>query len=226
MSVRVGIIDSGIPADTCEGLVAAKNFSIGREDRAVVDLLGHGVAVTTRINGPGVEIHAARVFDRRLSCTPARVASAIDWLLGQEVRIINMSFGLREDRGPLRQACERALAQGVCLVAASPAQGAAVYPASYPGVVRATGDARCGPGDISWLDSLQADFGGYPGQIDSGAAGASMGCAAVTAALAALAARNPQWSSARLCQQLASGACFHGPEQRRAPTASPGARVQ
>ncbi|MCZ6831518.1 MAG: S8 family serine peptidase [Gammaproteobacteria bacterium] len=226
MPVRVGIIDSGLPAGTCRGLVAAADFSAGSEDGSVVDLLGHGAAVTAQIAGPEVEICAARVFNRRLSCTPAEVAGAIDWLLEQDVRIINMSFGLRDDRSPLRHACERAMAQGVCLVAASPAQGAAVYPANTVGVVRATGDARCSPGEISWLASRQADFGGYPGQQNHGPAGASIGCASVTAALAALAAQISHRSPALLCQELKATAIFQGPEQRFAPGTGAEVRIQ
>ncbi len=226
MSVRVGIIDSGIPAEARDDLVPAQDFSAAREDGSVTDLLGHGAAVTTLIAGPEVEFCVARVFDRHLSCNPADVAGAIDWLVSQDVRLINMSIGLRQDRSVLRHACEQALTRGVCLVAASPAQGAPVYPARYAGVVRATGDARCGRGDISWLNSPQADFGGYPGEVNSGPAGASIGCASVTAALAALAAQNPRWATARLCRGLSSTARFHGPEQRLAPGNSAEARIQ
>jgi hypothetical protein len=216
MPVRVGIVDSGLDSGTCPGLVAARNLASESGGDAVLDRLGHGSAVSALISGPGVEICAARVFDRKLTCTPAVAAAAIVWLLDQDVRIINLSFGLRHDRALLREACDRALARGVCLVAASPAQGAAVFPASYPGVLRATGDARCAAGEISWLDSPQADFGGYAGDVDKGPAGASIGCASVTGALAALAAQHPDWNSQKLLRELKSTAHYRGPEQRSA----------
>jgi hypothetical protein len=163
-----------------------------------------------------LEICAAQVFDQRLSCSPGQVAEAIHWLIEQDVRLINMSFGLRADRPVLREACAAALAAGICLVAASPAQGDPVYPAAYPGVLRATGDARCHPGQIAWLDSAQADFGGYPGNRETGFVGASAGCAAVCVALAELAVDMPQMNATDLGRTLAGRADYRGPE-RRAP---------
>jgi subtilisin family serine protease len=162
----------------------------------------------------GLEICAAQVFDQKLSCSPRQVAEAVHWLIDQEVRLINMSFGLREDRPVLRLACEAAVAAGICLVAASPARGDPVYPAAYPGVVRATGDARCQEGEIACLDTAQADFGGYPGNPQSVFVGASAGCAAVCVALAELAVDNPKLSAAELARRLTREAHYRGPERR------------
>jgi hypothetical protein len=96
------------------------------------------------------------------------------------------------------------------LVAASPARGEPVYPAAYPGVVRATGDARCAPGEHSWLASAHADFGAHG---SAGAVrGASAGCAHVSARLAALLAEGA--SPARALGALRERAHYTGAEHR------------
>lgn len=217
MVLRVGIIDSYIAPGGLP-LVAARNFcdTGHRDDPSEQPLHGAQIAQLIHSAVPDLQLCAAQVFDRRLSCSPERIARALHWLIEQDVRLVNMSFGLRHDRPALREACEAALAKGVCLVAASPARGDAVYPANYPAVVRATGDARCHRGQISWLRSAQADFGACPGLSQSGLVGASAGCAAVCAALAELALGNPQLTTGQLIQGLADRADYRGPEQRPA----------
>ena len=211
-ALRVGIIDSHIATP----LYAAKSFCAGDDNRASSRQPIHGACLADRLNSAiaELEICAAQVFTQQLICSPRQVAEAIHWLIDEDVRLINMSFGLREDRSVLREACAAAVNAGICLVAAGPARGDPVYPAAYPGVVCATGDARCDLGEIAWLDSAQADFGGYPGVPETGFAGASAGCAAVYVALAVLAADNPQMSPAELVRTLARTADYRGPERR------------
>ena len=132
---------------------------------------------------PAVRLLNAQVFPQRLACSSAAVVAALDWLLDRGPRLVNMSFGLRRDDAALRAVCMRAVDSGVLLVAASPARGDPVYPAAYPGVLRATGDARCAPGELSWLDSPQADVGAHVSAHKGPIAGASVGCARVSAAL-------------------------------------------
>lgn len=115
------------------------------------------------------------------------------------VDVINMSFGLRNDRSVLRESCEQAIIHKITIVAApSPLQGDPVYPSNYNGIIRATGDARCNQGQVSWLNSSQADFGGFSGKPYSGPAGASIGCASVTSAVAKIKTQNPDMIKAQL----------------------------
>jgi hypothetical protein len=221
--LRVGMIDGpvdlpGIP------IANTRNFS----DTAAISkdspALQHGNGVANRLWDacPGMELYVARVFGESLACRPQQVAEAIYWLMEQRVAVINMSFGLRHDRQVLRRCCREALECGTCLVAATPAQGQGVYPSLYPGVVRATGDARCSPGEISSLASEQADFGGYPGSPDNRFAGASAGCASVSGAIAQLATEHPDAGVNQLLAALAAGAAYRGPERRRVvPMPSP-----
>ncbi|MFO7552954.1 MAG: S8 family serine peptidase, partial [Haliea sp.] len=182
-----------------------------------VDRLGHGSAVAGVLlqRVPGVALLNAQVFDDRLTCSSRQVVAALDWLMAEDVRLINLSFGLRRNSTELAAACARALEQGVVLVAASPARGAPVFPASYAGVIRATGDARCAPGELSHLHSLQADFGACVRAGASGPAGASIGCAHVTAAVAQYLVKDPDASLEEIHNQLVACARFRGPERRR-----------
>lgn len=210
-TVKIGVIDSGVSENILLSIKSMRNFC--DSDKQALDRLGHGTAVASVIvnNANRVSLYIARVFNDKLTCPTSRVASAIDWLVEQQVDIINMSFGLRNDRDEVKYACKRAIDKGLWLIAASPAQGEAVYPAEYPAVIRATGDARCKPGQLSKLASLQADYGGCPRYSGLSPTGASIGCASVTAAVAKILAENPQTD---VLSHLDQHASFHGRERR------------
>ena len=186
MTVRLGLVDSGLPAE--QAVAAARSFTGGAVS---VDHLGHGTAISQVIchHAPSVTLYNAQVFDGHGVTTARAVAEAIDWLIAEKVDLINLSLGLAQDRAILAAACGRAIEAGIIVIAASPARGAATYPASYPGVIRATGDARCAGDEISFLDSAQADFGGCPRGMDNDAGlqigGASFGAAHISGQAAA-----------------------------------------
>ena len=217
--IRVGIADSGVDGPARAVVCARADF--GSEGQARVpqeaprDRAGHGSALAALLaNTEGVELLDARIFDAELRASAAQSAAAIDWLADQGARIVNLSFGLREDRAALREACARALSRGVVLVASTPARGAAVFPAAYPGVIRATGDARCAPGEVSWLGTAQADAGGAVRTPCGRVVGASAGCAHVTSALASLMHRQPSATREELLEAFRREARYQGPERR------------
>ena len=234
---KVGIIDSGINSAVNPHLIiASKDFT---DSGSVIDLQGHGSTVFSIIESAAlnaladrqttvsnvtitdsVHLFIAKIFSTKLSCNASLVSDAIQWLVSNDVDIINMSFGLASDRGTIKQSCEQALLNNTVLIAAAPAHGQAVYPANYPGVLRATGDARCQPGDIAHLNSSQADFAGFVGNPNTGIAGASIGCAHVSAALLHTLIRhnteptsNTRLTTARACALLQAQARFHGRER-------------
>lgn len=198
--LKIGIIDSGLPSSYHYSVVAARDFT----DTAITtDQLGHGSAVTKIISHNLVaDIVCAKVFHDKLTCTPSQIAEALHWLISMDVNIINMSFGLRTDRSVLKEACQQALDNNIILVAAAPSQGDAVYPSNYAGIIKATGDARCQPNEISWLNDQQADFGGFSGIPYQGPAGASIGCASVTGAIAQLKSQYPHDEQAQIIEAL------------------------
>jgi subtilisin family serine protease len=208
--ITVGLLDSGIEPSLSDRIAARRRFvdaPPGPDRRA------HGNAIARIIlhHAPAARLLVADVFGARARTTPEAVADGLDWLRVERARIVNMSFGLREDRTPLRVAIETALAAGLILLAASPARGARVFPAGYPGVIRITGDARCAPGEISALGGRPADFGACPRGLDGEAGGASFATGHVSGLLAAGLAGDVD--PATELQRLAR---FHGPERRLA----------
>ncbi|WP_426808369.1 peptidase S8 and S53 subtilisin kexin sedolisin [Pseudomonas sp. WOUb67] len=218
--VRIGIIDSGCAPQQARGLLGARRFWLEdgqlREGEMLPDQLGHGSAVLASLQreaGP-MPVLVAQVFSAQASTSALQVAAALLWLVEAGATLVNLSLGLQQDRPVLHQACSEALAAGVLLCASSPAQGGPVYPASYPGVLRITGDARCAPGQWSWLGTRQADFGGYVGA--GGRAGASLGCAALSGRIAALLRDEPGMDRQQIHDWLRDHATFIGPERRGA----------
>lgn len=216
-TLRIGILDSGAAAGTGrrfferEGEIA--------DDDGLEDRLGHGTEVTRLIaaGAPDAELLHAQVFGARFTTTPALVAAGLSWLLTQGVALVNMSFGLRADREVLRRACADAAVQGVVLIAAAPAQGPPCFPAAYPGVVAVTGDARCGPGEVSDLQGRQAEFGTWCASPEQGGgviAGASVATAHFTGLAAAFLRGNSGASLQALTAEFRAAARHVGAERR------------
>lgn len=226
MSWRVGLIDScggglrvldAAAQRDASSVVDAAAFVAcdGRVERrdTVADPTGHGSRIAALfMSGRPVELLLGQVFTTAGPTSGAAVAAAIDWALERRVSLIHLSLGLAGDRAVLRGAIERAIDAGCLIVAAMPARGAPVYPAAYPGVIRATGDARCAPHEHSALGPWF--FGGCPRLDDPASAGASIGAAWITRAIlqeAALAAP-------AAVDALTARAKYFGPE-RRTPAA-------
>ncbi|WP_432474502.1 subtilisin-like serine protease QhpE [Amphritea sp. HPY] len=222
--VTVGIVDSGYgfrqsPPMGTERVVSSKAFRYGdngvEQGLVTEDSLGHGSAILEIVAGqaPQAEFVIAQIFTERLTTTAVQVAAAIDWLVEQKVDVINMSLGLRSDRDALRYACEKAVAAGIIVCASTPARGDPVYPASYPGVFRMTGDARCSKPQISCLKTQYADFGGYV-QGRNGVVGASAGCAQMSGHIARYLTEGGDSDPAAVNDWLQQQAEFFGAEVR------------
>lgn len=216
--LRVGVVDSGHAFEQADSVLHGQRFCLSNDglDRLPlsIDLLGHGSVVCETIlsRAPHARLCVAQVFDERGVTSPLQIAAALHWLGGQGVRVINLSLGVRQDRPILREAVAELVEAGVLVCASSPARGEPVFPASYPGVIRVTGDARCGEGEWSWLDSLQADFGASVKV--SGRSGASLGCAAFCGCLAALVAEQPGLSNVQIIEVMRERAVFRGIERK------------
>ena len=178
---RVAIVDSGLRADAALRVAAARRFvdddGAVLEQEPVEDALGHGTRVAqviVRMPRPP-ELLIAQALDARGAATPAAIAAAIDWSHRQGAQLVHLSLGLAQDRAVLARAVEQALRAGLLIVASAPARGALPYPAAYPGVMAATGDARCAREQISALGRPGADFGGCVLQAATMPAVARMG---------------------------------------------------
>jgi len=229
---RVAVLDSGLadpmrPPDLCALPIASCRFvDNGREvvtAPAVSDPFGHGTHVCEIICSASrtVELLVGQVLDSRGVATAAAVAAAISWSVRACADLIHMSLGLREDRDVLAAAVASAVSAGSVVVASAPARGNGTFPACYPQVIRATGDARCQPDEISALNSPHADFGGCPrhvrrmGSADARSAcfgGASLGAAHLTRFLVDRVEPGSDVTAIRA--QLCAMARYHGIETK------------
>lgn len=222
MKPLIGIVDSGAP---CEWIYASKLFRLVPEgvgeEAGKPDILGHGTyvhRVISQKNPNGCFLHA-QIFQDRPVTSALQVAQAIRWLTEQKVDLICLSLGLTQDRSVLHEACIAAHAEGIILVSASPAQGKASYPASYPEVIAVTGDARCDDDEISLLRNGGNDvFGAWcasPEQKGQGNGGASIACARLTALIAEhMATSQTQATFDDVIKVLKSRIQFYGQERK------------
>lgn len=116
----------------------------------------HGTAIAALLVGrsdagrgwggllPGAHVAAAAIFEvneQRTSIATARaLLQAVEWMAGQGVKVVNLSMA-GPDNGIVRLATERALQQGLMLVAAAGNGASATeraYPAAYPDVIAVT----------------------------------------------------------------------------------------
>jgi subtilisin family serine protease len=120
----------------------------------------HGTAVATLLTGrdaargfegaaAGAELYAGEVMRVRAGRedTNARIVlEGLDWLLSENVRVVNLSLGGAPNR-LLADATETILARTVVVVAAAGNAGRGAppsYPAAYPGVIAVTANDAAG----------------------------------------------------------------------------------
>jgi hypothetical protein len=214
MSWCVALIDScgHWPGATDAAAFVSDGQRVERRATAA-DSSGHGsrIAQLFTAGDDAVELLLAQVFLSERAASAAALAAAVDWAAAQHAELIHMSLGLEADRAVLAAAVARAVAVGCIIVASTPARGALVYPAGYANVIRATGDARCAPGEVSCLNPWL--FGGCPRFASAGdtSGGASVGAAHVTRAIIS----GPKWeSAAAVAAALTASARYLGPERR------------
>lgn len=152
---RVGLMDSGVAADTAiiaEGRVTQRRFVPGDAPPAN----RHGVAMAELLVGPGrltgTRLYSANVIDPNLrsgdSADVMAMLRAINWLAENGVEVVNVSLA-----GPrnklLNRAMQTATANGMLFVAAAGNDGATApprFPAAFPYVLAVTAvDSRLRP---------------------------------------------------------------------------------
>jgi hypothetical protein len=211
---RVGVLDGALDRAMGDVVDAAWGVAPLAGDGA-----GHGSAIARCLlaHAPRARLAVAQIFVDGREATVDAVLDGLYWLIGQRVQLINMSFGMATASPRLAQACGDAARAGVVLVASAPARGARVFPAAFGDCIAVTGDARCAPGEVSWLDTPAADFGTHaliePGRPERGG-GASIATARMSGLIGAmLSAGTP---AARVRESLRRAAVHVGAERRHA----------
>lgn len=149
--VRVAVIDSGVhPTNPHIGGVPVSGVRVGQDgeiDGDFIDRIGHGTAVAAAIleKAPGIDLVAARVFDRTLATSAEVLAAAISWAASHGARLINLSLGTSNPAraAVLGAAVEDAVAAGAIVVSAFESDGVTWLPGSMPNAVGVTLDPTC-----------------------------------------------------------------------------------
>ncbi len=163
--VVIALVDSGVRRNQKDfpkdALVDWADFVDGHDEDARKDPYGHGTMVAGVLVGdrkgirgvsPDVSLVSARVLDDEGNGRISSAIEALDWIVENAdqsgVRVVNMSIGASPHesftRDPLALAAERAVREGLIVVAAAgnygesdgmPAYGGIVSPANHPAVI-------------------------------------------------------------------------------------------
>ncbi len=221
--MRLGMIDTKVSARINRQALVGRAFGPATASSAPME---HGTAVASLLIGsrdsgfrgllPAARLFAAGVFYRAGDGADAAnandIVAALDWLLGQKVAVVNMSFAGPPNEA-LRQALDRATKRGLLSIAAAGNGGPAAppaFPAAYDMVVAVTAVDRfrrpyraanqgtylslAAPGVNIWT--------GHPSKPGAYGDGTSLAAAFVTAAAAEWRHRNRAASPARSAAAL------------------------
>jgi hypothetical protein len=154
--LRIGMIDAAIDAThpALQGMdLNYQSFATSGRRPGPAE---HGTAIAALLAGrsdagrgwggllPGAHVAAAAIFEvneqGKSIATARALLQAVEWMAGQGVKIVNLSMA-GPDNGIVRLATERALQQGLILVAAAGNGASATewaYPAAYQDVIAVT----------------------------------------------------------------------------------------
>jgi len=143
------MIDSGVNPEHPHVGGVAGGVAIGPagESEIYLDYLGHGTAVAGAIRekAPDALLYAVKVFDRVLSTNTETLLAAIEWCMGHEMHVINLSLGTlnQKHRAKFEQLLARAAESGIVVVGAHKAAGRPVLPGCLPSAIGVGLDWDC-----------------------------------------------------------------------------------
>ncbi len=196
MSLRIGVIDSGIDASNpyvC-GVAGGVCLSSGGDWS---DRIGHGtvVAATIREKAPEAQLFAIRIFDRELRANAQLLVEAIRWCAENRMDFANLSLGTQEPaHAPLlEEALAEARLRGTQCVSVFEENGIACWPGSLEAATAVIADSAIARNESARVHQrgrevlaaspLPRPLPGMP--YARGLAGASFAVANVTGLLAA-----------------------------------------
>lgn len=145
--VTVALLDSGVFPDHPHvgGVRGGISFVPNTDAADFVDRVGHGTAVAAAIRekSPGVELLAARIFDRQLATSVDVLVRAICWAADERAQLINLSLGTTNPahEEKLAPAVAYAAERGALVISAREWNGASWLPGCLAGVVGVVSNA-------------------------------------------------------------------------------------
>lgn len=145
-AVRIGVIDTGadyshpnLRYSLARGINLLHRGSPPRDDNGHGTHIAGTIAALTSHNGilgtaPGAIIYPVKAFDQNGSAYVSDIIKGIDWCMRNGIRLINMSFGMKEDSRALKEAVRQAQERGAILIASAGNDGKSNridFPASY-----------------------------------------------------------------------------------------------
>ena len=207
--VKVALIDSGVNAQHSHvgGVAGGIHFFLNEENEVHTspeypDHIGHGTALAgvVRAKAPQAELYAVKIFTDHLATSFPVLEAALQWAIGQRMKIINLSLGLinAQHRQPLSTLVAQAQEANLILIASSPPDRSDVLPATLPGVIGVAADDKCAWDEHRALTDSPVPFRAhpYPRPLPGPAQtqnfyGHSFASAHIAAALALRAERHP-----------------------------------
>ena len=206
--VRVAVVDTGVAGahPDLAGQVAERRDFVGgdaADDRHGTAIAGIIAAKTDNGLGivgiaPGARLLALRACEQREpggrgSCTTFDLARAIDFAIGAEADVLNLSLGGPQDR-LLERLLVQAKAQRIIVVAAA-GEGGAAFPSGMDGVIAVRGDGGQIPGSALVAPGTDVLSLAPPDGYDY-FSGSSIAAAQVSGIVALLLERAPELSAA------------------------------
>lgn len=149
--VRIAVLDTGIDythPDLMLRYAGGYDFVFDDADPMDDNTNSHGThaagIIAAELNGQGVvgvapraRIYGVKVLDGAGFGSLAWLLQGIDWAIANQMHIINLSLAFDLDSPAIRDACDRAYAAGILLVAAAGNTGGGTvqYPAAYESVI-------------------------------------------------------------------------------------------
>lgn len=152
--IKIGILDTGIDylhEDLSRNYKGGYNFVDNNTD--AIDYNGHGTHVAGIIAAedndigvvgvaPDAYIYSVRVLDYAATGTASDITAGLEWCLDNNMQIVNMSLGAREDSISVRNASDILYDSGILLIAAAGNNGNGIgtgdnvdNPAKYNSVI-------------------------------------------------------------------------------------------
>lgn len=173
-SIRVAVIDTGIDLDHPDLYDNIKgNINIIKEKKTGDDDSGHGTHVAGIVAavdnfvgvigvGPKIDLYAVKVLDKKGRGWLSDLIDALDWCIGNDIQVINMSLGSLQDNLSFHEAVTNAYQAGITLIAAAGNYGQEggdiSYPARYPETIAVSSVDRFGNLDPFSSRGAEIDF--------------------------------------------------------------------